>query len=72
MRQFYQESSVAQDLWEVITEFYAKNKAFYQGDAECVGISYSPLVENVMVNGNPLRSEQVIDQDGRIVYLWRI
>lgn len=72
MEQFYQESSMELEVWAVITEFYKKNKVFYQGDAECVGISYSPLVENVTVNGNPLRTEQVIDQDGRTVYLWRI
>lgn len=72
MEEFYQESSMRLDVWEVITEFYKKNKIFYQDNVECVGISYSPMVENVTVNGVPLCIEEMTDEYGKTGYLWKI
>lgn len=39
---------------------------------ECVGLSYSPIVENVMVNGSPICVEQIVGIDGIQSYLWRV
>lgn len=71
-KEFLQKISIEGEIQGIITEFYKKNKVFHQGDMECVGISYSPMVENVTVNGSSLRIEQIICQDGRTGYLWRI
>lgn len=67
-----QKFSIEGEIQGIITKFYKKNKVFHQGDMECIGISYSPMVENVTVNGSPLRIERITCQDGRTGYLWRI
>lgn len=56
----------------VINEFYKDNDLFQCKDMECIGISYSPLIENIVVNGRPLHIEQMIGADGQIRYMWKI
>lgn len=61
-----------QEVKGVITGFYKNNEDFLEGDMECVGLSYSPIVENVMVNGSPICVEQIVGIDGIQSYLWRV
>lgn len=70
--ELWQIISIEGEIQGILTEFYKKNKVFHQADMECVGISYSPMVKNVTVNGSPFCTEQIICRNGRIGYLWRI
>lgn len=61
-------------IWEiqgVIMGFY-KDSDVFQGERECVGISYSPMVKNVEINGNPIHIERIANANGRQGYFWRI
>lgn len=71
-KEFYQESEIKQELWAVITGFYKKNSIFYQGNLAYVGISFSPMVENVTINGTPVSIKQISDITGTPIYLWSV
>lgn len=70
-KESYQRGRIELEIWEVITGFYQKNNIFYQDDLTYAGISYSPMVENIVINGNPVRIEQIIDIGETQLYLWR-
>lgn len=71
-KKFYQESQIKQEVWAVITGFYKKNSIFYGGNLAYVGISFSPMVENVTINGTPVDIEQITDITETPIYLWSI
>lgn len=59
-------------IWMILVSFYQQNDIFYQEDIEYVGICFSPLAENVVVNGIPVSVEQVIYIDEVAFYLWSV
>lgn len=70
--EFYQESEIKQELWSVIAEFYKNNSIFYQEGLSYVGISSSPMVKNITINGIPVTIEQIIETTETPVYLWSV
>ena len=69
---FYRESDVELQVWNLLDWFYQENEVFIQEDFSCVGISYYPIVDNVIVNGQPVIIERTMEVDGAIAYFWRI
>ena len=69
---FFYDSAVKLEIAEIIMGFYKSNEIFHQGDVECVGVSYAPTVENVMVNGNQLCVERIVETDEVQGYFWRV
>ena len=69
---FFYDSAVKLEIAEIIMGFYKSNEIFHQGDVECVGVSYVPTVENVMVNGNQLCVERIVETDEVQGYFWRV
>lgn len=68
----YLEYLAEQEIWAVMTGFYKRNEIFSQKGIKYTGISYSSMVENVMINGKQISVEQIVNADKIPLYIWRV